>query len=176
MKKKLSALLVCIAAILSMLLIPTVFADKSTPVSGIAPYILIEREDVQIRGNTVHILLREESYWEGDIAGDAIDYPCRLVIHGSEVFPPTSGFDFRWYTSIITFEEGACTVTTESGPVTGGLMMRLVGKDNGPGTEWTGKWVILKGTGDLEGITGQGTWSATGGVISYSGCVHFKPS
>jgi len=168
MNKKLSALLVCISAILSMMLMPTVFANKSTPVSGIAPYTLIEREDVQIRGNTVHILMKEESQWIGDIAGDAIDYPCRLVIHGSEDFPPTSGFDFRWYTSIITFEEGECTIAGE----TGGLMMRLVGKDSGPGTPWTGKWVILTATGDLEGISGRGTWTATGGVISYTGWVH----
>jgi len=172
MNKKLSALLICTATILSMLLIPTVFANKSTPVSGTAPYKLIEREDVQIRGNTVHVLLKEVSHWMGDIAGDAEDYPCRLVIHGSEVFPPTSGFDFRWYTSIVTFDEGACTVTTESGPVTGGLVMRLVGKDSGLGTPWLGSWIILKGTGDLKGINGHGTWSATGGVISYSGWIH----
>jgi len=59
--------------------------------------------------------------------------------------------------------------------LTGGLVMRLVGKDSGPGTPWLGKWIILKGTGDLNGITGQGSWSATGGVISYSGFLHYKP-
>ena len=174
MRKKLSTLLFS-AIFLSLILTPTIFADTSTPVSGTAPY-WSTLDEFSIRGNTVHVFKTEWSEWSGGIAGLTDGYPIRVVVHGSDVFPPTAGFDFRWYTAKATFADGECTIMTESGPVTGGLEMRLVGKDSGPGTPWTGKWIILKGTGDLNGITGQGTWTATGGIISYTGSVHHTPS
>ena len=51
--------------------------------------------------------------------------------------------------------------------------MRLTGKDSGPGTEWSGKWVIVKATGELEGIHGQGTYDWSSGT--YEGKIHFDP-
>jgi hypothetical protein len=165
MRKKLSTFLFS-AVLLSLLLIPTVFAEGRIPVFGTAEYSVTPLE-IKIVGNNVHVKTMEETDWYGDILGHSHNEPCRVVVHGSTDFPP-SDWDFKRYTSIVTFAESACTIAGK----TGGLVMRLIGKDSGPDTLWTGKWVILKGTGDLEGISGRGTWTATGGVISYTGWVH----
>jgi hypothetical protein len=166
MNKKLSVLFICSAAILAMLLIPTVFGDKRIPVSGEGPYTPTP-VDIQIRGNNVHLKTTEEMDWSGGISGHSTNYPCLVVIYGSTSFPPTD-WDFRWYTSRVTFAEGACTIEG----LTGGLVMRLVGKDSGPGSDWVGKWVILKGSGDLAGVSGRGTWTTAGRNVIWTGWVH----
>jgi hypothetical protein len=61
-------------------------------------------------------------------------------------------------------------------PVTGTLTVKFVTRGN----EFTGTWVIYKGTGDLKGITGQGTWymdpeyGLMGGQ-AFEGKIHFNP-
>jgi len=131
---------------------------------------------VRTAGVNVILTTYEEGTWTGGIEGESYDYPCRVVIHGADGFP-TTDWKFRWYTGLATFE--GCTVAGK----TGGLVMRLVGKEDGPGTDWFGTSVILKGTGELAGIHGQGTFWGPGwlggpdpGVIPYEGWVHFDPS
>jgi hypothetical protein len=169
MRKMMStSILMCMVALLSMLLIPTVLATKPTYVSGYMTYTPTIVGFRWADGN-LHLDTTEEGDWYGDLVGHSHDEPCRVVIHGANGLPATD-WDFRWYTSISTFEE--CTVAGR----TGGLVMRLVGKSGGPGEEWSGHWVILKGTGELEGIHGQGTWWGLGfpiGDIPYEGWIHF---
>ena len=134
--------------------------------------------NVRTSGENILIDMTEEGTWTGDIEGDSIDDPCRVIIFKAEgEFPFITDWKFRWYTGLATFEE--CTVDGK----TGGLVMRLVGKDDGPGTDWFGTWVIIKGTGELAGIHGQGNfwgpgWLGTSdpGIIPYDGWVHFDPS
>ena len=158
-----------------MLLIPTVLATKPTYVSGYLEYVPTIVDERWADGN-LHLETTEEALWYDDddnLIGESHDEPCRVVIHkvvfdGGEIV----GWDFRWYTAIATFEY--FIVDGKSG----GLVMRLHGKSGEPGTEWSGKWVILKGTGELEGIHGQGTWSGLGwpvGNIPYEGWIHFEP-
>jgi len=173
MRKMLSAaLLMCTVALLSTLLMPTALATKPTYVSGYMKYIpkIIDwRWDDE--GN-LHLDTTEEGWWYDDydnLIGHSYDEPCRVVIHGAIGFPPTN-WDFRWYTAIATFEY--FMVDGKSG----GLVMRLHGKSGEPGSEWSGEWVILEGTEELEGIHGQGTWSGLGypaGDIPYEGWIHF---
>jgi hypothetical protein len=171
MRKMLSAaLLMCTVALLSVLLIPTVLAKKPTYVSG---YMTYTPAIVSARWAGRNLLLdtTEEGVWYGGLVGLSHDEPCRVVIHDANGLPATD-WKFRWYTSIVTFEE--CTVAGK----TGGLVMRMVGKSGGPGEEWSGHWVILKGTGGLDGIHGQGTWWGLGfpiGDIPYEGWIHFAP-
>jgi hypothetical protein len=60
----------------------------------------------------------------------------------------------------------------------GTLVIKAQGKQEG-GTIlpsealWTGQWVIISGTGELEGLRGQGTLSGPSGVIDFTGKVHF---
>ncbi len=49
--------------------------------------------------------------------------------------------------------------------------------------DWSGKWVILRGTGELANLRGEGTWWGPGapdvgkrGCVDYSGKIHFDPS
>jgi hypothetical protein len=176
MRKMLSAaLLLCIVALLSVLLIPTVLATKPTHVSGTLYYVPAI-VDHRWAGRNLHLDTTEETDWTGGLVGHSYDEPCRVVIHGANTFPATD-WDSRWYTAIATFEEGECTVAGR----TGGLVMRLVGKSGEPGEDWFGQWVIISGTGELAGIHGQGTWGGLGfigagpGEIWYSGQIHFKP-
>jgi hypothetical protein len=61
-------------------------------------------------------------------------------------------------------------------PVTGTLTVKFGTRGN----EFAGIWVIYKGTGDLKGITGQGTWymdpeyGLMGGQ-AFKGKIHFNP-
>ena len=145
--------------------IALVHATKPIPVSGIlyfTPYL----DEVRFANGNVILDIHEDGTWTGGIVGSSVADPCRVVIHKADGFPPTD-WEFRWYTGITTFEE--CTVDGK----TGGLVMRLTGKDSGPGTEWSGKWVILKATGELEGIHGQGTYDWSSGT--YEGKIHFDP-
>jgi hypothetical protein len=176
MRKMLSAaLLMCMVALLSVLLIPTVLATKPEHVTGRLDYRPFPIFPIPAKMSDGNVFLNtwEEGIWSGGIEGESHDEPCRVVIHGADSFPPTS-FDFRWYTGISTFEE--CTVDGK----TGGLVIRLVGKAKF-GEIWHGEWVILRGTGELEGIHGQGTWSGPGapglgqwGYVDYEGWIHFE--
>jgi|OpeIllAssembly_1097287.scaffolds.fasta_scaffold27541_2 hypothetical protein len=85
--------------------------------------------------------------------------------------------DFNWVDMDRVFE--SATVLGH----TGGLTMRLQAKGYGnpfAGTaawELHGTWVIIDGTGDLEGVHGQGTWwhSRTVAGLRYEGQIHFDP-
>ena len=176
MRKMLSAaLIVCMVVFLSTLLTPTVLATTPTHVSGSLAYDPTPVGSKLADGN-LHLKTTEEGLWSGDLVGESWDEPCRVVIH-KVVFDAEGNivnFDFRWYTSIATFE------TATVGSKSGGLVMRLHGKDSGPGTDWHGQWVILSGTGELANLNGQGTWWGPGyppGIpnptIFYEGRIHF---
>jgi len=176
MRKMLSAtLIVCMVAFLSTLLTPTALATKPTYVSGSLAYDPVIVDSKLADGN-LHLETTEVGLWFGDLVGVSWDEPCRVVIH-KVVFDPDGNivnFDFRWYTSIATFE------TATVGSKSGGLVMRLHGKDSGPGTDWHGQWVILSGTGELANLHGQGTWWGPGfppgipeDTIFYDGRIHF---
>jgi len=175
MRKMLSAaLLMCMVALLSVLLMPTVLATKPEHVTGRLDYCAhpIAPLPAKMADGTVFLNTWEEGNWSGGIEGISRDEPCRVVIHGADGFPPTS-FDFRWYTGISISEESIVDDKT------GGLVIRLVGKAEF-GQMWHGKWVILSGTGELEGIHGQGTWWGLGapglnqwGYVDYEGWIHF---
>jgi len=65
----------------------------------------------------------------------------------------------------------------------GGLILSIVGSRPAGVTDWYGHWVILKGTGDLANLRGQGNWYGPGapdpfspGLIEYDGKYHFEPN
>ena len=77
---------------------------------------------------------------------------------------------------IMTFEE----VIVDG--KTGGLILSIVGSRPAGIDDWYGHWVILKGTGDLANLRGQGNWYGPGapdpfspGFIEYDGKYHFDP-
>ena len=65
----------------------------------------------------------------------------------------------------------------------GTLVIWFLGKRPDAEADWSGKWVILRGTGELANLRGEGTWWGKGapavgerGYVDYSGKIHFDPS
>jgi hypothetical protein len=174
MRKLLSAaLLICMVTLLSASLMPIVLAKKSEYVTGLWHYTayFIPPVPAKIVGDNVFLNTYEDGFWSGGIAGVSHDEPCHIMIHGTNVFPPTT-FDYRLFTAISTIKE--CTVDGK----TGGLVIFCAGKAEFH-KEWHGVWVILSGTGGLKGVYGQGIWWGMGapgpgipGSVEYAGWIH----
>jgi len=157
MRKMLSAgLLVCLVALLSTLS-TAVHATPPTPASGdwtYTPRIIDER---WADGNLFRYG-EEDSVWHGTFEGESDDV-FTVVIHPS---------GFRNVKGLIYFD-GA--VNGEEGT----LVIRFVGEGTPPPVTWSGQWVILRGTGELENLRGQGIWWGPPRDVDYLGQIHFEP-
>ncbi len=73
--------------------------------------------------------------------------------------------------------QGAVTLTGSYDGRSGTITMMINASGDMTTGAVQGHWVILRGTGDLENIHGQGTFGggAGGATITYSGQVHFGP-
>ncbi len=80
------------------------------------------------------------------------------------------------FVGVVTFDE--VVVDGKSG----GLKMLAFGH-RPAGEEWSGRWITLRGTGELRGIRGSGTWWGPGwdptepdqfGQIPYAGTIRFR--
>lgn len=156
--------LVCIAVLLSILMIPFVNAMPSEHVSGTWLYlpssiVITKTAD----GNTFKSGV-EDGDWSGNFDGTSEDF--------FEVIAHPAGF--VTCQGQINFEG---TVNGESGT----MVILFDGKKEAG--LWSGKWVILSGTDDLMNLHGQGTWEGPGylgdgnwGILTYSGKIHFNPN
>lgn len=125
---------------------------------------------VRVAGGNTFMESYEVGWWAGDFEGTSEDHGT-VMIHRSG----------RWNFKATVYFEGK--VNGKSGT----LKMSVSGGRPDAFTEWQGVWVILSGTGELETLHGQGTWSGPGfippppgdppvpGVIYYDGKVHFAP-
>ena len=100
--------------------------------------------------------------WEGDFEG--VSTQDFVVVNHS-----VAGFNN--YRGLIEFE--GSVLDSE-----GTLVMKTNGKQaDGEAfptdAVWTGHWVIVSGTGDLENLRGQGTFSGPSGFLTFAGKVHF---
>lgn len=81
---------------------------------------------------------------------------------------------FNIYWGVTEFEG---TVTVDEVAYEGTMTIRTVGRQD-PGyvlpsaLPWEGTWVIVHGTGELEGIHGQGTFTGPSFSLVYEGTVH----
>jgi hypothetical protein len=145
MKNMLSAaLMVCMVAILSMLLMPAVHATKPTTASGTVNYTFEVTGMREADGNTFLYAIEWET-WMGDFEGTA------EAFFRVEMF---SSADFWnvWLRSTFTG-----TVDGKSGT----MVIQLVGKKP-EGEDWYGHWVIISGTDELADLHGRGTWGGPG--------------
>lgn len=166
MSKKLSTFLVYSAILISTLMIPVVLATPPDSVSGdwfYTPYMV---EITKVAGGNIFKYGEEDGIWVGGFDGISED-SFNVVVHPSGFVTCTGQINF----------DG--TVNGESGT----MVILFVGKKNLETMLWSGKWVIIGGTGDLANLKGQGTWEGPGwtgppgpGELSYEGKIHFDPS
>jgi Protein of unknown function (DUF3224) len=81
--------------------------------------------------------------------------------------------------SFMNFVKITIDFTGEVDGRVGGLTMKATGKQDSTtcdpsGAIWSGKWVILGGTGDLADLHGNGAWTGPSFDLDYTGKVHFN--
>ena len=122
--------------------------------------------EAETRGCNTFLTTFENGLWTGTFEGVSTEEG-RVVIHcnGKWTFNAIAHF------SSVTVDGRAGT-----------LVMSVNGSRPNELADWTGRWVILSGTAELEHLRGQGTWWGPGapgpgewGDIYYSGNVHFAP-
>ena len=163
MRKKILPIIlfVCIIAVLfSQSLVA--YAKPPMTVSGTFDYTFEITDTREANGN-LFVYATEDEVWTGDFEGTA------QAVFRVGMF--RSGFWNVWLRSTFTG-----TVLGKEGT----LVIQLVGKKLGV-EDWNGHWVIISGTGELEGLRGRGTWwgpgfDAPGPDIYYAGKVHFEPN
>jgi len=163
-KMMLAMLLMCIVALVSTLPI-SVHATPSTTASGTWQY-LPSITSTRLAGRNLFIEATSVDVWTGTIGGEGGSVETVVIHKFVSWFEPT-GF---WYAEgILTLDP--CTVADKSGT----LIIRYVGKGT-PEGQWSGRWVILGGTGDLAYLCGQGTWWGPdgNGLFPYLGQIRFE--
>ena len=159
MRKKLSALLVCLVALLPILMIPAVQATPPEPASGSWTYTVTHIEITKVAGGNTFKYGEEIGTWTGTFVGTSFDF--------FEVIMHPAGF--------VTCQGKINFAGTVNGDKTGTMVILFVGKKNLDTGLWSGKWVILGGTGDLAYLHGKGTWEGPSFNLDYSGQIHFEP-
>jgi len=171
--KKRIVILVAVMAVLSLVAGP-VLATPPTSAGGKWHYTP-EITGMRPAGNNMFLDATSVDWWEGTFdspEGAGSNSVYRATIHKFVDFTEPTG---PWFAQgLVTFKG---TVADKSGT----LVMRFLGKRPGATADWSGKWVILRGTGELKNLRGQGTWWGLGapapgleGWVEYSGNYHFE--
>lgn len=131
--------------------------------SGDWDYVPTAIEVVPGPGQTTFTYGEDDGTWTGTFAGTSTE-EFVVVNHAKK------GFNF--YKGVIEFTG---SVDGRFGTMT----IRTNGKQDpgtvepGPGL-WSGRWVIVGGTGDLVNLHGQGTFSGPSLFLDYEGQYHFS--
>jgi hypothetical protein len=153
--------LICMVALLSTLSLPLVHATKPLSVSATFDYTFSITRERWVGDRHYIFEATEWEVWSGDFEGTAVSF-----------------FKVMWF----NYPSGPLNVWLRSefeGTVMGNegtLVIQLVGWRHLP-DDWVGQWVIIRGTGELTCLHGQGTWGgpgfgASGPDISVSGQLH----
>ena len=141
------------------------YATRPTAVSGTIVFDSVDpagppkvagKSDNRIRMFTI------VETWSGDIEGTGTA-EARWTIHNAPLFVNPDAWVNAY--AIITFSD--VTVLGRSGSLTIKLVMAKA--------EGAGHWTIMKGTGELANIHGQGKGSIATDPFTYTGLVSFDP-
>ena len=132
-------------------------------VEGLWEYIPTIQEESLV-GDTVLLKVTDREWWSGGLDGTSKGrYSVMIYPSGRWFFAETSAF--------------TGTVNGRSGRMT----MAVYGGRPNDQADWEGRWMIIGGTGELEGIRGSGSFSGPGwlgdpkvrGKVDYRGSVTF---
>lgn len=156
--------IVCLLIIMAVVLFPVAaYASPPTAASGTLENAVSVPGDMRVAGGNIIITETEYAEIHGTMEGDYI-LEFRAVIH--------SNGKLNMY-GISTIDQ--CTVNGN----TGTIIMSLTGTgvmSSPVSGALQGEWVIIKGTGELANLHGQGTFTVGVGVGgTYSGKIHFDP-
>ncbi len=115
-------------------------AQEQVPVSGSFDYTPEIFTQISL-GDSNFFDASEDEVWRGDIEGTAVS-PFRMVI------APDGVWDAWLYTEL----EG-----TVLGEYEGTMVILARYNRPAPDMHWSGEWIILSGTGELENVHGHGT-------------------
>jgi hypothetical protein len=113
-----------------------------------------QAETVKVVDNN-HILSGQyDGSWTGTFAGSSEEFGAAVIRSSGR----------RLYIGVVSFD------SVDVGGKSGGLEMHVVGVKEDPNSEWEGSWVITDGTGEMEGLRGEGKWWGTGWQSDFEVC------
>jgi hypothetical protein len=158
MRKKISALMIG-AVILSVLLMPTVLAEKHITVSGTWSWYSSDELPRPADGN-VHIsAIEHDTLTDGTFEGSGVG-PFKMTIHSNGFI---TGSGKTVFTGTVYGRSGTCVIM-------------WVGNTKNEGGYWDLRWKIISGTGELATLHGQGKCWGLGLSVEMTGKIHFDPS
>lgn len=164
MKRLLLIPLVLCALVLGM---TAAVATPPEEASGDWTYVVdIPGLSFRTAGNTTFVYGKEVSTFTGTFDGMSED---EFVVVCHQKGPE----------SFMNFAKITIDFTGEVNGLEGGLTIKATGKEDSntcdPSLEaiWSGKWVIVGGTGELADLHGTGTWTGPSFTLEYTGKIHF---
>jgi hypothetical protein len=159
MRRKISTLLITSAVILSVLLMPSVLAEKPADVAGTWAWSASGITFWEAGGNT-HYSATEHDIFTGTFIGTG-EGPFTMTLHRNGFFTGS----------------GRTTFTGEVMGKEGTLDIMWVGNTKNDLGWWWFKWVIISGTGELTNLHGSGTcWGPGPPGVDMTGKIHFDPN
>lgn len=159
MKKKLSVLLICTVALVSILLTPTLIANARRGfqrASGEWKYVSLGAE-TRVGDGYTFILGDESGVWTGTFTGTSYDVFQAVVLPSGKAY---ISYALIFFEGNVGDKQG--TLVISFAPGTGDFVT------------FSGRWKILSGTGELENLHGQGIWSGPSYDMKYSGLIYFE--
>lgn len=155
MRRTIAVIFATSAMVLMMGVSPAV-ASPQINVSGTWEYIPTF-EFTKVAGSNLFVSGTDVGFWDGTFEGES----------------------YEEYVAVFHKSHGTYQGRMEFEGEVDGKFGTLTIKTNGSGpfplpVDWSGTWVILSGTGELENLHGQGTWWGDLPNLEYEGKAHFS--
>lgn len=164
--RKLIVLLSLFVLLVALMPAAPAAAGDRVEVSGTTSYTPHLVGIPRVAGGNTFLTTTEDAEWVGSFVGTSFD-ECKVIVHRSGMWTYTATAYFH---GSVEGQEGE-------------LIMRMNGRRPDGDADWTGNWVILRGSEDLANLRGEGTFAGPGaedfevsGSIEYEGHIHFDPA